>query len=85
MKRLTNFLKKVKAFLTDRRGYNDMMMIAKAIILMVIVAVVVYISVLICDMWNLEYPLLVLVAIGIIVGVIMGVITCLLRDFGVAE
>ena len=81
MKGLINLLRRVKAFLTDRRGYNDMMMIAKAIILMVIVAVVVYISILICDRWNLEYPLLVPVAIGIVVGVI----SFLLGGFGVAK
>jgi len=45
MKRLANFLKKVKAFLADKRGYNDMVMMASAIISTVVVAIIgVYIS-----------------------------------------
>ena len=39
------FVKKVKAFLSDRRGYNDMVMMAAAIISTVVVAVIgVYIA-----------------------------------------
>ena len=45
MRKLINFLKKVKAFLADRRGYNDMVMMATAIISTVVVAIIgVYIS-----------------------------------------
>jgi len=45
MKRLTNFLKRVRAFLADKRGYNDMVMMATAIISTVVVAIIgVYIS-----------------------------------------
>jgi len=45
MRKLTNFLKKVKAFLADKRGYNDMVMMATAIISTVVVAIIgVYIS-----------------------------------------
>jgi len=45
MRKLANFLKRVKAFLADRRGYNDMVMMATAIISTVVVAIIgVYIS-----------------------------------------
>jgi len=45
MRKLANFLKKVKAFLADKRGYNDMVMMATAIISTVVVAIIgVYIS-----------------------------------------
>ena len=91
MRRVQRFLRtvgeKAKGVLTHKsKGYNDMVMMASAIISMVIVAVIGgYFLEKLLDALNLEYlkyPLLVLVAIGIIVGV---VITCLLRGFGVAE
>ena len=45
MRKLANFLKRAKAFLADRRGYNDMVMMATAIISTVVVAIIgVYIS-----------------------------------------
>ena len=90
MRRVQRFLRavgeKAKGVLTHKsKGYNDMVMMASAIISMVIVAVIGgYFLEKLLDALNLEYlkyPLLVLVAIGIIVGVI----TCLLRGFGVAE
>jgi len=50
MRKLANFLKKVKAFLADKRGYNDMVMMATAIISTVVVAIIgVYIS---SQIWN---------------------------------
>ena len=91
MRRVQRFLRtvgeKAKEVLTHKsKGYNDMVMMASAIISMVIVAVIGgYFLEKLLNALNLEYlkyPLLVLVAIGIIVGV---VITCLLRGFGVAE
>jgi len=45
MRKVLNLLKKVKAFLADRRGYNDMVMMATAITSTVVVAIIgVYIS-----------------------------------------
>jgi len=45
MRKVLNLLKKVKGFLADRRGYNDMVMMASAIISTVVVAIIgVYIS-----------------------------------------
>ena len=46
MKRLANFLRKVKAALTHKsRGYSDLVMIASAVITVVVVAIIgVYIS-----------------------------------------
>ena len=77
MKRLTNFLRNagraIKQMLTDRRGYNDMVMMAQAIISMVFVVVILapLFEALNCEY---KYPLLVVVAIPfafIIVSVIL--------------
>jgi len=45
MRKVLNFLRKVKNVLADKRGYNDMVMMATAIISTVVVAIIgVYIS-----------------------------------------
>jgi len=50
-----NFLRKVKNVLADKRGYNDMVIMATAIITTVVVAIIgVYISSQIYDVTNLE-------------------------------
>jgi len=106
MKGVKRFLrtvgKKVKEVLTHKsKGYNDMVLMATAIISTVVVAIIgVYISSQIYEVMNLEpdspfqtamqsainimnttYPLLVVVAIGVIAGIVM---TYLLGGFGVA-
>ena len=106
MKGVKRFLrtvgKKVKEVLTHKsKGYNDMVLMATAIISTVVVAIIgVYISSQIYEVVNLEpdspfqtamqsainimnttYPLLVVVAIGVIAGIVM---TYLLGGFGVA-
>ena len=92
----------VKGVLTHKsKGFNDMVMIATAIVSTVVVAIIgVYISSQIYDVtqlssnspfntamnsaiqiMNATYPLLIVVAIGIIAGIIL---TYLLGGFGVA-
>ena len=105
MERVKRFLRsvgeKAKAVLTHKsKGFNDMVMIATAIVSTVIVAIIgVYISSQIYDVMNLEpdspfqtamqsavnimnttYPLIVVVAIGLVAGVIMAY---LLGGFGI--
>ena len=55
MRKVLNFLRKVKNVLADKRGYNDMVVMATAIITTVVVAIIgVYISSQIYDVTNLE-------------------------------
>ena len=106
MERVKRFLRKVaeraKAVLTHKsKGFNDMVMIAVAIVSTVVVAMIgVYISAQIYDVtqlsttspfntamnsairiMNVTYPLIVVVAIGIIAGIVL---TYLMGGFGVA-
>ena len=102
MERVKQFLRKVKEILTHKsRGFNDMVMIAVAIVSTVVVAMIgVYISSQIyqvtqlsttspfntamnaaINIMNTTFPLIVVVAIGVVAGVVL---TYLLGGFGLA-